>query len=223
MTETRRRLRVFLCHSSQDKPIVRELYQRLNAEGWIDPWLDEENLLPGQDWDMEIDMAVESTDAVIVFLSNNSVTKEGYIQKELRKVLDVAEEKPEGIIFIIPLRLDDCLVPHRLKSWQYENFFPRERAIDSYKRIIGSLTLRAKALEINITKPEVISDTDVSDSLLSDAIFLARTNGKITTSLLQRELRIGYTRTERLIAKMVEQGIISQSNKRPPTWQVKTV
>ena len=41
MTETRK-LRVFLCHSSQDKPIVRELYQRLNAEGWIDPWLDEE-------------------------------------------------------------------------------------------------------------------------------------------------------------------------------------
>ena len=45
MTETRK-LRVFLCHSSQDKSIVRELYQRLNAEGWIDPWLDEEKLLP---------------------------------------------------------------------------------------------------------------------------------------------------------------------------------
>jgi hypothetical protein len=37
----------FLCHASQDKPIVRELYQRLLAEGWIDPWLDEEKLLPG--------------------------------------------------------------------------------------------------------------------------------------------------------------------------------
>jgi len=37
-----RKLRVFLCHASQDKPIVRELYQRLLAEGWIDPWLDEE-------------------------------------------------------------------------------------------------------------------------------------------------------------------------------------
>ena len=35
-----RKLRVFLCHSSNDKPAVRELYQRLKAEGWIDPWLD---------------------------------------------------------------------------------------------------------------------------------------------------------------------------------------
>jgi hypothetical protein len=59
-----KKLRVFLCHASQDKPIVRELYQRLNAECWIDPWLDEEKLLPGQDWDMEIERTVEAADAV---------------------------------------------------------------------------------------------------------------------------------------------------------------
>lgn len=35
-------LRVFLCHSSNDKPAVRELYQKLRAEAWISPWLDEE-------------------------------------------------------------------------------------------------------------------------------------------------------------------------------------
>lgn len=44
-----RKLRVFLCHASQDKPIVRTLYRKLAAEPWIDPWLDEEKLLPGQD------------------------------------------------------------------------------------------------------------------------------------------------------------------------------
>jgi len=110
MTEPRT-LRVFICHSSQDKPIVRELYQRLNAEGWIDPWLDEEKLLPGQDWDVEIEKSVESADAVLVCLSSKSVTKEGYVQKEIRKVLDIALEKPEETIFIIPLRLDDCEIP----------------------------------------------------------------------------------------------------------------
>jgi hypothetical protein len=35
-----RPLRVFPCHASGDKPAVRELYQKLAAEGWIDPWLD---------------------------------------------------------------------------------------------------------------------------------------------------------------------------------------
>jgi hypothetical protein len=59
-----RKLRVFLCHSSHDKPVVRELYQRLKAapygddKGWIDPWLDEEKLYPGQDWDLGIEKAV---------------------------------------------------------------------------------------------------------------------------------------------------------------------
>ena len=49
MIETRK-LHVFLCHSSQDKTIVRELYQRPNAESWIYLWLDEEKLIPGLGW-----------------------------------------------------------------------------------------------------------------------------------------------------------------------------
>ena len=67
------KLKVFLCHASQDKPEVRNLYHKLLAETWIDPWLDEEKLLPGQDWNLEIEKAVEASDAVIVCLSGLSV------------------------------------------------------------------------------------------------------------------------------------------------------
>lgn len=145
MTEIRK-LRVFLCHSSQDKPIVRELYQRLNAEGWIDPWLDEEKLLPGQDWDMEIEKAVESSEAVIVCISGESVTKEGYVQKEIRKVLDIALEKSEETIFIIPLRLDDCELPRRLRSLHYVDYFPAEKRGQVYQRLLQSLNVRFRQL-----------------------------------------------------------------------------
>jgi len=69
-------LKIFLCHASGDKPAVRELYHRLRAAGF-DPWLDEENLLPGQDWQLEIPQAVRSSDAVIVCLSTRAVTKRG--------------------------------------------------------------------------------------------------------------------------------------------------
>ena len=142
-----RKLRVFLCHASQDKPIVRELYQRLNAENWIDPWLDEEKLLPGQDWDLEIEKAVETADVVIVCLSNNSVSKEGYIQKELRFVLDIALEKPEGTIFVVPLRLDDCELPRRLRSWHYVDYFPTQRRERAYQRLLKSLEVRFGQLQ----------------------------------------------------------------------------
>ncbi len=97
MTETRK-LRVFLCHASQDKPIVSELHQRLLAEAWIDPWLDAKKLLPGQDWRIEIEEAVETADNVVICLSHNSVTKEGYVQKEMRYAQEISLEKPEGTI-----------------------------------------------------------------------------------------------------------------------------
>lgn len=58
MTEPRP-LRVFLCHSKNDIKTVRELYEKLCAEPWITPWLDEENLYPGQDWNLEIEKVIE--------------------------------------------------------------------------------------------------------------------------------------------------------------------
>ncbi len=129
---TSRKLRVFLCHASQDNSVVDDLHTRLLAEGWIDPWLDKEKLLPGQDWDVEIEKAVETADAVIVCLSNNSITKAGYVQKELRFVLDISDEKPEGAIFVIPVRLDECPVPRRLKKWQYVDYFSSKQEFSPF-------------------------------------------------------------------------------------------
>ena len=143
-----RRLNVFLCHAKEDKPTVRELYRQLTAEGWLDVWLDEVNLFPGQEWDIEIEKAVEQADIVVVCLSTRSLNKEGYVQKELRFVLNIADEKPEGTIFVIPLRLDECVVPRRLRSWQYADYFPKDERARAYERLLVSLRMRAKRLEI---------------------------------------------------------------------------
>jgi hypothetical protein len=143
-----RKLRVFLCHASQDKPVVRDLYQKLAAESWIDPWLDEERLLPGQDWNLEIEKAVESSDAVIVCVSSTSISKEGYIQRELRRVLDIASEKLEGAIFILPVKLDDCDLPRSLKDKQALNYFPAATRAAAYDRLKASLQIRKDHLGI---------------------------------------------------------------------------
>ena len=145
---TKRKLRVFLCHASQDKPVVRDLYQRLKSETWIDPWLDEDKLLPGQDWNLEIEKAVESSDAVIVCVSNTSVAKEGYIQKELRQVLNIALEKLEGAIFVLPVKLDDCPLPRQLKDKQALNYFPASQQDAAYDKLKASLKIRQESLRI---------------------------------------------------------------------------
>lgn len=142
------KLRIFLCHASQDKPVVRELYQKLAAELWIDPWLDEERLLPGQDWNLEIEKAVESSDAVIVCVSNTSISKEGYVQKELRQVLNIALEKLEGAIFVLPVKLDDCELPRQLKDKQALDYFPASNRAAAYEKLKASLKIRKDHLGI---------------------------------------------------------------------------
>ena len=140
-SEGKRPLKVFLCHASGDKPLVRELYKRLIAEG-VDAWLDQEKLLPGQDWRVEIPRAVREADVVVICLSNKSITKEGYVQKEIKFALDSAEEKPQDTIFLIPARLEDCVVPERLGRWQWVDLFEE----NGFIRLARSLKLRADAV-----------------------------------------------------------------------------
>lgn len=173
-----RPLRVFLCHSSNDKPAVRELYQKLRAEPWIEPWLDEEELFPGMDWNLEIEKAIEATDVILVCLSNNSITKEGYVQKEITRALDFAEYKPEGTLFIIPVRLEECDPPRRLRMWQYADYFEGQRERGLQKLII-SLQKRAKSLDLNI---ELINSPDESTLEIARKMYNDRVLGKTKAS-----------------------------------------
>ncbi|HLA08317.1 MAG TPA: toll/interleukin-1 receptor domain-containing protein, partial [Anaerolineales bacterium] len=133
-----RPLRVFLCHASNDKPIVRELYQKLRAEDWIQPWLDEEKLSLGQHWATGIEEALDSSDIVIIFLSKNSVQKEGFIQRELNYAWELSLEKPRHVIFLIPFRLDDCEVPRYLRSRQWGDYFGGKKEA-TYQNLVQSL------------------------------------------------------------------------------------
>jgi len=60
---------------------------------------------------------------VIICLSQKSVTKEGYLQREIKDALYVAEEKPEGTIFVIPVKLQEVEVPKRLSQWHWAKLF----------------------------------------------------------------------------------------------------
>lgn len=145
-----RKLRSFLCHSSSDKAAARDLSHRLSADG-VDPWIDAEKLLPGQDWELEIRKAVKESDVIIVCLSESSINKRGFVQKEIRYALDVADEQPEGAIFLIPLRLEECDIPNRLRSKQWVDYFQ----VDGYARLTKAL--RARAQELGIKAPNIAS------------------------------------------------------------------
>jgi hypothetical protein len=141
----------FLCYAKENSTPVREFRERLKAEDWVDPWFDEEDILPGQMWEGSVTDAVHNSHAVIIFLSSLAIRKEGFFHKELKLALDAATEKPDGTIFIIPIRLDACDVPERLLPYQYVDYFGDEAHKDHvYSSLIAALKLRAETLGIRM-------------------------------------------------------------------------
>ena len=94
------------------------MYDRLKEAGY-DPWLDKRSIMAGQRWDYEIKKAVKECDFFVVLLSQTSVRKKGYIQREFKLAMESLEEVPEGQIYLIPTRIDDCLVPSQFAAFQW--------------------------------------------------------------------------------------------------------
>ena len=56
-----------------------------------------------------------------------------------------------------------------------------------------------------IARKAFVSDRD---EMLEEAIALAQKSNRISTSLIQRRLRVGYPRAARLMARLYEMGLV---------------
>lgn len=116
--------RVFLAYVEEDLAQAVKLYDRL-AQAGLDPWLDKRKLLPGQNWPRAIESAIQSAQFVVACFSQRSVSKRGTFQCELRYALQCATRVPLDEIFLIPVRLEPCVVPRRItKRIHYVDLFP---------------------------------------------------------------------------------------------------
>ncbi len=126
--QANRRPRVFLAYGKEDRAKVKKLCGALKTAG-LEPWMDEEKLLPGQNWPRAIQRAIEVSDFFVVCFSRHSVAKRGFFQSELRYALDVAACVPLEEIFLVPVRLSECELPLRIaQSTQYIDLFPNWEA-----------------------------------------------------------------------------------------------
>jgi TIR domain len=133
---------VFMAYAVEDLAIVRRLCEALRAEG-CSPWLDKDRLMPGQNWTRTIEGAIAEADAFVTCFSTRSVTKRGQFQSELRYALACARKRPLDDVFLLPVRLERCVVPDRIaEEWQYVDLFPDwERGV---KRLVRSIRRAAR-------------------------------------------------------------------------------
>jgi len=133
---------VFVAYASEDLEIARRLAESLRAQG-CSPWLDKDRLMPGQNWTYSIDRAIADCDAFVACFSSRSVSKRGQFQSELRHALECAAKRPLDEVFLLPVRLERCVVPERIAAQvQYVDLFPDwERGV---KRLVRSIRKAAR-------------------------------------------------------------------------------
>ena len=135
---------IFLSYAREDSERASRIYS-LIAKPDRPVFYDKEALVPGMDWESEIEQKLAACSLILVLCSGNSVKKEGFVQREIRLALDRAERMPEGRIFIIPVRFDNTIVPRKLARFHWleiksdADFFELEYFVDLiWNRLAGT-------------------------------------------------------------------------------------
>jgi len=162
-------VQVFICYAEEDKKTAERLYNDLEKAG-VKPWMKEKNILPGQNWKIEMREAIKASSYFFDLLSSNSISKDGYFQKERKVALDISDEMSVGKIFILPVHLDMFVsfyrLDERLQKLKEVNLFPIYE--DGLERILRVI-LRTKS----DTKPsKMINSFGIEFIYIQPGIFM---------------------------------------------------
>jgi hypothetical protein len=151
---TKKQQSVFLSYAREDLKIAYKVYNDIRRAD-VTVWFDKEELLPGQKWKSTIYEAIKNSKYFIALLSNNSVSKRGFIQKELKTAFECLDEIPESDTFIIPVRLDDCNPKNnRLSDYHWADLFPSyENGLRQILRVIAP-EYNTISANLNLDNPE---------------------------------------------------------------------
>jgi MoxR-like ATPase len=143
-------VRVFISYAREDAPMARQLHEDLARHGHA-PWLDEEALLPGQNWRAAIERAMRESAFFLALLSGRSVSKTGYVQREMREAIRLLEEMPPDTVYVVPVRLEPCEPPYgALHDLHWVDLFPSYD--DGLARIMRVIELVPRELKAGSTR-----------------------------------------------------------------------
>ena len=115
-----------------------------------------------------------------------------------------------------PMRIQGCFVSNREVEAvvQYLKSSGEEQEYD--ETIIEEINRQAEATGKASSHAAGDEDEEAEDDMLPQAIQVAVENGSISTSMLQRKLRLGYARAGRIMDMMEQKGIIGPSQGSKP-------
>jgi hypothetical protein len=141
-------LKVFVSYAKEDRDLALKYYDLLLQEGAA-PWMDAKHLLPGQNWEAEIDKAFSDANVVVLLLSKKSVNKRGFVQREANDAIERLRYKQPTDIYVIPLLLEPCDVPsHIAGRLQYVDLSTE----GAWNQVQASLKIAAEQQSIELTR-----------------------------------------------------------------------
>jgi hypothetical protein len=123
---------VFISYSHADKAFARKLHDTLQGKG-VRCWLDEHQLLPGDDIYKEVDRGIRLWDKMLLCCSENSL-KSWWVDNEIGTAFDKEQQlmkDREGakVQVLVPLNLDGHLFSDKWESG-YQTQVRRRLAAD---------------------------------------------------------------------------------------------
>ena len=108
---------VFIIYARDDLEIAREL-TRLMKEVGLNPWLDVDELVPGQVWKKAVLKALEESSVAVILVSKN-IEKSGFVREEMNAAMKLLQSRDASVVPIVPVRIDDSTVPEELAQIQW--------------------------------------------------------------------------------------------------------
>lgn len=141
-------LNVFISYAKEDQSYALEYYEKLKSEG-VQPWLDKKFLLPGHNWEIEIEKAFNDANVIVLLMTPRSVGKRGFVQREASDAIERLRYKKADDIYILPLVLEPCDVPVAISNkLQYLDMSSPQ----SWEQVQRALSIAAEQQQIDLQR-----------------------------------------------------------------------
>lgn len=136
---------VFLSYCHDNATEVEQLRGDLIAMGETTWW--DQDILPGHDWKLAIDQAIKDAYAVVLILSKEAEARTTTgIYPEAANAIGALREYGPGAIFLIPVRLSNCIIPpfeidatRRLDRLQFVDLFPASKRAINLTKLLAAI------------------------------------------------------------------------------------
>ena len=150
-------MKVFLSYPHEHEGSARQIKEFVRSVG-VDCWFDKDSLIAGQDWERERGIAQSGADLIVLLCASQTTDRNGVYQRELNQALKELSDKRLGSIYIIPVRVEEMLLPPELSKLQFVNFYEigwRQKLAASFLRAFGDRKETAPAaLEVAAAPPD---------------------------------------------------------------------